>query len=166
MWSPTISSDELYHHGIRGQKWGVRHYQNPDGSYTPAGLARYGRGVKAAGKKLVTAPRNSYVSTTTNKYRKNYGDNDVRTKRSAELDKKISDKYKDDYAHVGKWFVKEALLDSQVVHTWNMSRAAGESRGKAFVRSVFDINVAQLTSRFAGGTVRSKIVNSTSPSEL
>ena len=34
---------ELYHHGIKGQKWGVRNYQNPDGSYTAEGLARYGR---------------------------------------------------------------------------------------------------------------------------
>lgn len=33
---------ELYHHGILGQKWGVRRYQNPDGSYTAAGRKRYG----------------------------------------------------------------------------------------------------------------------------
>ena len=25
-------SNELYHWGIKGQKWGIRRYQNPDGS--------------------------------------------------------------------------------------------------------------------------------------
>lgn len=33
---------ELYHHGIKGQKWGVRRYQNDDGSLTSAGKQRYG----------------------------------------------------------------------------------------------------------------------------
>lgn len=33
---------ELYHHGIKGQKWGVRRYQYEDGSLTPAGKKRYG----------------------------------------------------------------------------------------------------------------------------
>lgn len=34
-------SNELYHHGIKGQKWGVRRYQNPDGTLTAAGKRRY-----------------------------------------------------------------------------------------------------------------------------
>lgn len=38
------TSNELYHHGILGQKWGVRRYQNKDGSLTTAGKSRYGRG--------------------------------------------------------------------------------------------------------------------------
>lgn len=33
---------ELYHHGIKGQKWGIRRYQYADGTYTPAGRKRYG----------------------------------------------------------------------------------------------------------------------------
>ena len=35
-----ISDDELYHYGIKGQKWGVRRYQNKDGSLTSAGKKR------------------------------------------------------------------------------------------------------------------------------
>ena len=31
----------LEHHGIKGQKWGLRRFQNPDGTLTPAGRARY-----------------------------------------------------------------------------------------------------------------------------
>ena len=33
--------NELTHHGIKGQKWGVRRFQNKDGSLTPAGKKRY-----------------------------------------------------------------------------------------------------------------------------
>ena len=33
--------NELYHHGIKGQKWGVRRYQYSDGTLTPAGKKRY-----------------------------------------------------------------------------------------------------------------------------
>ena len=34
-------SDELIHSGIKGMRWGIRRYQNPDGSLTPAGRKRY-----------------------------------------------------------------------------------------------------------------------------
>lgn len=34
--------NELYHHGIKGQRWGIRRYQNADGTLTSAGQKRYG----------------------------------------------------------------------------------------------------------------------------
>lgn len=40
----SYGSNELIHHGIKGQHWGIRNFQNEDGSLTPAGKIRYGIG--------------------------------------------------------------------------------------------------------------------------
>lgn len=37
---------EMYHHGVKGMKWGVRRYQNADGSLTAAGQKRYDRDIR------------------------------------------------------------------------------------------------------------------------
>lgn len=42
MWEYNYT-DTLAHHGIKGQKWGVRRFQNEDGSLTPEGELRYER---------------------------------------------------------------------------------------------------------------------------
>ena len=39
--------NELKHWGILGMKWGIRNYQNPDGSLTPLGRIRYGVNTKS-----------------------------------------------------------------------------------------------------------------------
>ena len=38
------TNKELYHHGILGMHWGIRRFQNPDGTYTDLGKKRLSEG--------------------------------------------------------------------------------------------------------------------------
>lgn len=60
-----LSPDELKHHGIKGQHWGIRRYQNEDGSYTTEGLSRYKRG------KIYSSEHSKYQKEEFNKRMKN-----------------------------------------------------------------------------------------------
>lgn len=82
------TSDELYHHGVLGMKWGVRRYQNYNGSYTQAGLKRYEK--SASTYEDLKAKKKQYGSRTMMDSRTTYG-------RATKLAKQ---RMKKDYKHL------------------------------------------------------------------
>lgn len=66
--------DFLYHHGIKGMRWGVRRFQNPDGSLTEAGKLRYKLDSNGKLQKLNSSERKAARAARDKQLIKSYGE--------------------------------------------------------------------------------------------
>lgn len=99
----TKKNDELYHHGIKGMKWGVRRYQNYDGSYTKRGLERYNKAEQSyneASKRLSSA-KSAYKSGSGSKTAVKLAKSEVKTAKK-QLSKSYDQLKQDKLADQGK----------------------------------------------------------------
>ncbi|MDO5397626.1 MAG: hypothetical protein Q4G33_06825 [bacterium] len=132
-----MDNNELMHHGILGMKWGVRRYQNKDGSLTPAGKRRLQTGQVGT---TSDKQRSSEPSTASqHKTVKEMSDSELRERISRlELEKRYKDLSKS-------------------------SEQAKTSKGKSFVMDVLEKsgkNIATQAVTYAMGSIVNKAVGS------
>jgi hypothetical protein len=113
-------SDELYHYGVLGMKWGVRRYQNKDGSLTAAGKQRYG----SVGKRKLTKDERKEFTETAKKIRK--------LTRSAAATDYNRDLYGKQIKKNSKWLKKRTDRDGKVNIGDAMSTAGANERKELY----------------------------------
>ena len=102
-------SYELYHHGIKGQQWGIRRFQKKDGSLTAEGKKRYydtpelnaqkaelklAKDKRREAVKAVNKASNRYSMAPTERYRKAYEEADLKYRESDRIYRNSKLKYK------------------------------------------------------------------------
>lgn len=111
-----LRTDVICHHGILGMKWGIRRYQNKDGSLTAAGVKRYNKSVSKRAK------ANSFNERykLQNEFRKNLKKY-ISDKEAEEITKAINYGEKEDevYKSIIEKFTKEKFDSSNKTH-YNM----------------------------------------------
>ena len=93
----------IEHHGIKGQKWGVRRYQNPDGTLTPLGRKKLGRlerkatklgdTVKQSRSRYMTLAKKKKNGTATSKELREYEALSSSLHKSSKKLKRVSSKF-------------------------------------------------------------------------
>ena len=112
------SYNAMMHSGTKGQRWGRRRYQNPDGSLTPLGRIHYGHLKKNQVKEQ--AQQYKVYSTHERRNASHYSDDELNEfKRRADLEKNFYDsennlrtarsKYISAYQHPAKKIAKQVL---------------------------------------------------------
>lgn len=118
-WRAELYGTELYHHGIKGMRWGVRRYQNYDGTYTQAGLKRYGvtKDALDKAKSNYESVNARYKSGEATKLERNHAKNLY--KKASKLEKKQYKQLKrDNRADKGK----EMYEDGKTIESVNRSQ--------------------------------------------
>lgn len=145
------NKDELKHYGILGMKWGVRRYQNKDGTLTPAGKKRYDQDVRTN----LSKKKDSRIDTS-NPDPKRWVKEDIERKKkitdaSSNLVTRLQNieketRLKTTKMELSKMTDKEMrdrinreLLERQYANLFESENASNISKGREFVKNTLDV---------------------------
>lgn len=136
-WALSLCEDDIVHYGVQGMKWGVRRYQNKDGSYTKEGLARFKKSsdvydtqkakykeAKASGNKSLARQYKNNMKIAKNNMKRNY----KQLKQDARADK-------------GKQLYKEGYRARETKGLKKAATVAASAAGFAYALHSRGINV-------------------------
>lgn len=155
---------ELYHHGIKGQQWGVRRFQNEDGSLTPDGEKRYSESLtkmygdgdnyddyKVSGGTSVyrrTQSNKDDDNSDNKKYTYTYDyDNDVDNNFYQQFGKKVTEYSMNDSVFAGRKTLGEAFVnrmmeleDENDIKAMRIMYSGAKNRlGENYVKDLFTL---------------------------
>ena len=130
---------ELWHHGIMGMKWGIRRYQNPDGSLTIAGKIRYGNKnrLEASVNKKAAKLQRKYNDLTGKSIRQNNAAKDKteeETRKKDSKSKSISEMSSEELQAA----INRINLEKTYLQTMESVNPRKVSRGQKFIDSFKD----------------------------
>ena len=135
-------NNELYHYGIKGMRWGVRRYQNKDGSLTPAGEKRLADYKSKESDRVTRKYQVEKLSTKMNKLEREFEEkNDTYT-----LGKLTRARYRVYKAQTME-FLEKRKLDSMTYEDMKNERAeVRKARAKNFIAELDSMILDEITS--------------------
>ena len=154
-----MNNNELKHYGVLGMTWGVRRYQNKDGTLTPAGRKRYERDVrtnlsKKKDSRIDTSKPdpNRWVKEDIERKKRITDTSSELVKQMRNIEKKTRPRSTKQKMDLSKMTDKELrdrinreLLEKQYNNLFAPENASSISKGRDFAKKTLDVAGTTLT---------------------
>ncbi len=142
-----MDNNYLQHHGIMGMKWGVRRYQNRDGTLTNAGKKRYDREMEKLKKEERVLKNKQRTQAKFDKLESKR--KEVEALKGAKPSKKSNgEKPKKSVKDFSDSELRDIISRLEMEKKYRDLTAAGTSKGKSFVKNILEKSGKNITTQF------------------